>query len=53
MRQLLFAYALQNGFVEGDDLGFFYVTGIAWCAGIGHGRVGKEIDVFFLYAQFG
>ena len=25
MRQLLFAYALQNGFVEGDDLGFFYV----------------------------
>ncbi len=25
MRQLLFAYTLQNEFVEGDDLGFFYV----------------------------
>lgn len=39
--------------IEVDDLRFFYITGIARCAGISHGRIGQEVDVFFLDAQFG
>ena len=50
-RAVFLADSLKNGFVESDDLGFFYITRIARCASIGHGRVGKEVDVFFLYAQ--